>query len=122
MSITIDGNDLGDVQSIAVTKDANIIQISLPAGDSDEAETFDLLGTTKIITVGGTFSGSTVADIKTSLDTILALVDGDQENSVDFVSEITGTISVKIGSMDFVQDVTSSNFLVRYTLKLLEGQ
>lgn len=122
MTITIDGNDLGDVQSIAVTKDANIIQISLPAGDSDEAETFDLLGTTKIITVGGTFSGSTVADIKTSLDTILALVDGDQENSVDFVSEITGTISVKIGSMDFVQDVTSSNFLVRYTLKLLEGQ
>lgn len=121
MTVTLDGNDLGDVQSIAVTKDANIIQISLPAGDSDAAETFDLLGTTKIITVSGTFSNSTVAAIKTSLDTILALCDGDQETSIAFVSDITGTLQVKIGSVDFVQDVSSSTYLVRYTLKLLEG-
>jgi len=121
MTVTLDGLDMGDVQSIAVTKDANIIQISLPASDSDDAETFDLLGTTKIITVGGTFSGASVSTIKTSIDAILAICDGDQSTSVDFVSDITGTLSVKVGSVDFVQDVTSSNYLIRYTVKLLEG-
>ena len=121
MTVTLDGNDMGDVQSIAVTKDANIIQISLPAADSDDAETFDLLGTTKIITVGGIFSGSDVSTIKTSIDAILAICDGDQAVSVDFVSDITGTLNVKVGSVDFVHDVTSSNYLIRYTVKLLEG-
>ena len=116
---TINGSSLGQVNQIASTKDGNIIPIAFPGEDSDVTDTFDLLGVTRIMNVQGTFTGADTAAVKTQVDVIEDLIDGNQENSVDFVTDQFGTLSVKIASFDVVWVVPSNH--VTYVLKLVEG-
>lgn len=118
-SPTLDGNSLGNVRVIVFNKDPNIVPISFPGQDSDSTEVFDLLGVLRIITVQGTMTGSTTAEVKTQVDTIAALVDGDQESSIEFVSDELGTVNVKVGPFDVTWEVPSNH--VNYSLKLFEG-
>ena len=116
---TIDGKSLGDVQVIAVVKESNIIQFAFPGGDADVAETFDLLGATQVFTVTGRFTSGSVGELKTSIANISNIADGNQENSVNFVSDYTDTIKVKIGMWQYTWNVPGNN--VDYSLKLLQG-
>lgn len=115
---TINSLELDNVKQISFTKDANIVPLSFPGGDSSATETFDLLGVTKVITIGGAYVGTT-ANVKTDVNSLSALIDGDQSTSYSLVTDELGTISVKISSLDIVWDTLNNK--AEYTLKLIEG-
>jgi hypothetical protein len=115
---TLNAIELDNVTQISFTKDANIVPLSFPGGDSSATETFDLLGVTKVITISGTYVNTT-ANVKTDVDALAALVDGDQSVSVSLVTDELGTLSVKIASLDIVWDTLNNK--AGYTLKLIEG-
>ena len=116
---TLNSVDLSKCETIVSDKSANIIPFPMPTGDSDETEVFDMLGVTRILTVTGTFTGSTVSAVKTKVDAIEALADGEQDTSVDFVSDQTGTISVKVASITTTWELPG--FVANYEIKLIEG-
>jgi len=115
---TINANELDNVSQITFTKDANIIPLSFPGGDSDETETWDLLGVTKVVTISGTYAGAT-ADVKSDIDILSALIDGDQGSSVSLVTDELGTLNVKVASLDVTWDTLNNK--AGYTLKMIEG-
>lgn len=116
---TLDGNTLENARTLSFTKSPNIVPISFPGQDSDSTEVFDLLGVTRAITVAGSFTGATTAAVKAKVDAIEAIVDGDQENSVSFVSDELGTVNVKIFSFDVTWEIPSNR--ADYVVKLIEG-
>jgi len=115
---TLNGNELDNVETIIFVKDANIIPLPFPGGDSDATETFDLLGATKIITVSGAYVGEP-ATVKSDIDIIDALIDGNQESSYVFVSDQLGSLNVKISSFDVTWTIPGNR--ADYSLKLVEG-
>jgi hypothetical protein len=115
---TINAVELDGVSAISFTKDANIIPLPLPGSDSDATETFDMLGVTKVITLNGVYAGETAA-VKSDIDILIALIDGDQDASIDFISDQTGTLSVKIASVDVSWEIPGNK--ANYTLKMIEG-
>lgn len=115
---TLNGSPLGNVQTIAWNKDANLINIPFPEGDSAATETYDLLGVVKVITVNGSFTGTT-AVVKAAVDVISAIIDGDQSTSVNFVTDEVGTLAVKIAAFDVTWEVPSN--VATYSLKMIEG-
>lgn len=116
---TINALSLGNLQTIAFTKDANIIPIPFPGQDSSATDLYDALGITKIITLTGNFTGTTTAAVKALVDAIAALADGDQSGTVSFVSDELGTIAVMVASFDVTWFIPSNR--AEYTLKLVEG-
>ena len=116
---TLDGNELDNVSMISFTKDANIIPLPFPGGDSSATETWDMLGVSKLITINGVYAGSTVAAVKADIDILAALIDGDQDTSISFVSDELGTLNVKVASLDVTWDTFNNK--AAYTLKLIEG-
>jgi hypothetical protein len=116
---TLDGVDMGTVMMIRDILSTNIVQLPLPTQGADSAETFDLLGVTDSIEVSGFYIGATVAAVKSQIDALKALADKVQE-SVNFVSDQTGTKSVKIGEVSVTWDNLTS-FRADYVVRLLIG-
>lgn len=116
---TLNAIDLTACENISADKNGNIIPLPMPTGDSDETEVFDMLGVTKIISVRGKFTGTDVATVKAKIDAIEALIDGDQSATVDFVSDQTGTIAVKVASIKSNWDVPG--FKCEYDIKIIQG-
>lgn len=116
---TLNGLTLGKVQSIDVDKTGNLLALPLPTGDSDETEVFDMLGVTKNLTVSGTITGASIADVKSDLDALEGLIDGDQASSVTFSSDQTGSITVKVNRITISWAVPA--FSANYTIQLIQG-
>lgn len=114
---TLNGIDLDKVSNIEDNKNANILPLPFPTKDSDETETFDMLGVTRLITVTGEF----LTDPITKKESIEALASGQQTSSVAFVSAETqtGTKQVKVASISTNWEVPA--FKCRYTIRLIEG-
>ena len=119
MTITLDGIDLEKVESLDVNKNANILPLSMPTKDSDETETFDMLGVTKILTVTGKFVGPTAKD---KVDAIEGIADGQQDSSVVFSapSVLNDTVNVKVASINTTWNIPG--FVCVYTIRLLQGK
>jgi len=116
---TLGGISLTKVTSIDPSKKANLLALPMPTGDSDETEIFDMLGVTKSINLSGDITESTIAAVKTIIDSLEALCDGDQENTVSFVSDQTGTISVKVVSVS--TSWTIPGFTASFDIQLMQG-
>ena len=122
---TLNGIDLGNVQTISRSKSANL----LPIGSGDTQVVFDLIGNTKVLTATGTFTGTT-AEVKTFTASIRELIDGFQTSNVAFVSAEeqnydsgSGTysdIDVKVNTFDHRWDGVPSN-RISYTLTMIEA-
>lgn len=117
---TLGGASLGKVETISPEKFQDIFQVSAPTQDSDATVLEELSGATRTITVKGIMTGSSVADLKTNLDAINDLIDGDQAGTVAFVSDITGTVNVVIASFSFLFS-TETRVTADYTIELIEG-
>lgn len=117
MAITLNGIDLQKVETLTIDKRGNILQLPMPTRDSNESETFDMLGVTKVVTVIGVLS----ANIITAITAFEGLCGGDQQNSVDFVAAgyIPATLKVKVNQVRTSWDIPG--FVARYELQLLEG-
>ncbi len=116
---TINSIELKGCESIDTTKNPNIIPLTMPTGDSDETELFDMMGVVKTITASGTISKGTIAETKSWVDSLEALADGDQDITVDFVSEQTGTIKVMVALVDI--NWSLPGFKADYTIKMIQG-
>ena len=116
---TLNALSLGNVQTIAYNKDANIISIPFPGQNSGATDLYDALGITKIINIVGNFTGTTTAAVKALVDAIDALADGDQSSTVSFVSDELGTLNVMVASFDVTWQIPSNR--VDYTIKLIQG-
>lgn len=114
---------LGKLKSIDNTKNANVIVLPMPIGDSDETETFDMLGVTRNVTLTGSFVGSR-DEIVAKIAAFEAMPDGEQEESYPLeVDELGSEIMyVKFHSIRTNWDFSShpSN-KCDYTLKLVQG-
>lgn len=117
---TLDSQSLGNVQNISFTKSGDIDPSTLPGSDSDSTITYDYGGVVRNMTVSGIFTGATTAAVKTLVDAISNIIDGDQADSVDFISDQLGTIKVKIVNYNVTWEIPSNR--ARYSLSLVEGE
>ena len=113
--VTLTGNSV-----ITVEKTANIIPLPVPSLDSDQTEVFDLLGVIKLIGVEGIFSGGSTAATKALIDSVEALIDGNQTSTVTFTSDQTGTITVKVASITSTWELPG--FAANYNIRLIQGK
>ena len=79
-----------------------------------------MLVVTRTVALSGVFVGST-ATIKTAIEAIEALVDGDQENSVPLVTDETGTYQVKVASIATNWAVDGVGLRCEYRIMLIQG-
>lgn len=117
---TLNSVSLGNLSNISYTKELNILPISYPGLDEDATEAFDLGGAVTTVTLNGTITGTTLTNVRTSVNNLLAIADGDQASSVTFYSDQTGSLYTKIVSMDFVWNLPGIG-ACDYTIKLLRG-
>jgi hypothetical protein len=122
VAITLNSSDLGNVETIEVIKNANIELSPYPRTDSSGTLLFDFNGATKTVVLSGTYTDSSAANIKTNfINVVEAILDGDQEAVVTFASDITDSISVFVQEFNYTWDINVSEYVVRYSLSLIEG-
>jgi len=117
---TLNGTDLGDIQSERQNKFASLFQQNLPRRDSDVAILLDIFGVGRTITVSGIYTGTDSAQV-TFIEAIEALIAGTQ-SGVTYVSSKTGfsNKTVFIDSFDWRVDKADVR-KIHYTLVLKEG-
>lgn len=123
---TLNSQSLGNVESIRWRKSADIDQIAIPGSDSSGATTWDYGGVIRNITVSGSFTGTSYSAVRTSVQAINNIINGNQTSSVSFTSDElgdgiggNGSIQVKIVSFDVNWEIPSNRAI--YTLELIEG-
>ena len=102
MSTTVGGVDIGYVSSEIVKKEAVLTVMPLPLSNSDETDVFDFGGATQRITVTSVLEES-LANIRTSVTNLKALISGDQFNTVAYISDglfPDPGINVKVENVD----------------------
>lgn len=106
------------------TKEGNLVIMPLYLNDSDLTDVFDVGGSTKTITLTGYHIADNVADLKTWIDSIEALIQGHQDIDAgapyDLVDDIRGTIKVKVLSFNSPWDAAEPT-RVGWTLKLVQS-
>ena len=82
-------------RTIITTKNSGLIVYPIPLEDSANTATFDLIGTTKMIKVIGTFTGNQTA-LANKRILFNNLCNGNQQSAYTFITNLGGSISVKI--------------------------
>jgi len=122
-SYTLNSINLGDVAEETQRKEANLSPTPMYDRDSDETDVFDFGGCTRVITVMGKYS-DTNANMTTFIESIEAMIQGHQDNAagfpVDFVSDMRGTIKVKVAEFEWTKIEGIESFIA-YTIKLFEA-
>jgi PKD repeat protein len=122
VAITLNSSDLGNVETLEFIKNGNIELSPRPRNDSTNTYLFDFNGATKSVILSGTYTDSSAANIKTNfIDVVEAILDGNQSSVVTFASDVTGSISVLVQEFTFTWDINVSEYVVRYTIALIEG-
>jgi hypothetical protein len=119
-SPTLDSKSLGNLHSITIEKNAQIQQIPMPLSNSDQTINFDMMGVLRTITLSGVWTGTTTAAVKSLVDAIEGIMDGDQAVIV-FTSDSTGDINVMIESIVATWNFEGVAVVCTYTIRLLEG-
>ena len=117
---------LYNTQTEGVTKSANLINLPMPTGDSDEIIVFDLLGVTRELKVRGRFTTSdgTINNFAKDLNSLVAGKQGDTgggQVGYDYTPQSTGvkiTVYVNTVSWDFVAGEPNS---LDYNISLIEA-
>ena len=116
---SLDGTDLGDIQSEEQSKDSGLFQTPLPRQDSANAILIDLFGVIRTLTITGIFKG-TVNEQNTFITAIEGIADGVQTGST-FVSSIrASSITVLIQNFRWTKQKADPN-KIDYTLTLIQG-
>ena len=122
VAITLGGFDLGNCETINVIKNGNVELAPLPRKDSSLTKLFDFNGATQTVSLSGTYTDTSAANIKSNfLDNINGILDGDQGVVSVFASDATGSINVLIQSFQWNWDINTSEYIVRWDIELIEG-
>jgi len=118
---TIFTNGIGIIRSENTTKDAQLFQQAIPFEDSDSTIVLDLFGTNKNITIDGTFTSNTPANIVTFVGQIEGLANG-RQTPYQWYSDVKGsTIYVVVTSASWKTEEGSPT-KVDYTINMMEAK
>lgn len=116
---TLNGINLGAIEEDSV-KDSNLFNSAMPLSDSDEAFLIDIMGTTRTITLNGTYVAATQADVLAWALSIEALQNGNQPG-YSYVGEFDTTPkTVCIQSFHWKRVAGATNS-VNWDMTLMEG-
>ena len=117
------GQRLGSIVEESVDVAANLLVFPLPFSDSEDTDVQDFGGVVNNIVISGVISGAT-ADLDADLVAIKGLVNGDQssDNSypLTYVSDMLGTIQVKIHGVNF-RYVMGTPTRLEYSIKMVQS-
>lgn len=116
---TINSVDLGVVKIETSSKESNLFFQSLPYSDSTDAILLDLMGTQRTITLTGKFIESSIETLKSKIEAIESIQNGNQSVVVYAGSLITKNVEIQNFSWDYNEGSPNT---VDYTLTLLEGR
>ena len=117
---TLGGVSLGYVTSVGETKNANIEIIPRPRSDSAAALTYDFFGATRELTIAGKITATSIANLKTAMDNLRALISGNQANTISLVTDVTGTVSVLVREITF-EWTNEAQGKADYSIGVIEG-
>ena len=126
---TVGGVTLHDGSNSIITenslsKDSSLAIMPLYLQDSDDTDVFDYGGVITTITLNGVYMNTSVASIKTWVDSVDALQQGHQDTDagypLTFTDDLRGAIKVKVLSFSSTFQEGSPN-KISWTLKLVES-
>ena len=122
---SVNGVDLGEIQTDSAIKDSGLMNIPLPLSDSSSLESLDILGATKSMTIGGLYIGQ-IADLRLFLSNMEGFITGQQNVGGSgtgysiFHSYLEGkNMFVKIVSFDR-NWIAGNPLVLEYTLRMIE--
>ena len=117
---TLNGTDLGDIQTESQTKNGQLFQMPLPTQDSSTAILYDFFGMMRTITITGIITGVDATQV-TFIDAMEAIANGAQ-TGLTFVSSKTGFANKTVYIDTFEWTVNKADVRkLHYTLTLIEG-
>lgn len=123
-SITLHDGINAIIQDNNCRKESILSVLPLYLSDADQTDVFDFGGVTKIINLTGVYLGTSIASLKSWVDSIEALQNGHQDTDagypLTFTDDLRGTIKVKV--MDFDSTFTQGDpSRINWTLKLVQS-
>jgi len=128
--IVLDGTNATGVAVIQENdgkKEASLVPMPLWQQNSDETEVWDFGGVSKHFTLTGRYTDTSVANIKTWVDSIEDLIQGHQDSTatnatypLTFVDDLRGGVKVKILDFNTVK-VEGEVLVITWTLRLMEA-
>lgn len=120
MAYTLAGISLDVPETEICTKSSGMFKSPMPGKDSSESIAIDLMGAERTIRLTGTFVKADVATLATTASSLLALVTGAQA-TISYVSDLFGTVTVKVGSITLNWDKGTTTVL-KYDIELFEAK
>lgn len=117
---TLNGNNLGTIQSESSTKESNLFIQPLPYSDSTDSILMDLMGTSRTITITGQKISSTKADLTGFIQTIEGIQNGRQSSGTYVGDFDTSSKNVLIQSFSWTWNEADPQ-RIKYDLSLVEG-
>ncbi len=107
-----------------VRKESILAVMPLYLKDSDETDVFDFGGTIKFITLTGVYMNTSIANLKTWVDSVESLIQGHQDNAAGypliFKDDLRGTLKVKIMDFDSTFSEGTKN-IIDWVLKIVHS-
>lgn len=123
-TITLQDATNSFIQENTCRKEAVLTPMPFYMLDSDETDVYDFGGCIKTISLNGIYIGSSVANVKTYIDSIETLVNGAQDISsgypLIFTNDYRGTIKVKIMDVE-TTTVAGNPIMCTWSLKLIQA-
>lgn len=108
----------------AVRKESPLAPMPLYLLDSDETEVFDFGGVIKSLNLSGVYVDTTIGNVKTFIDNMEALLQGNQDVAAGYPLTLTddyrGTVKVKIAEFESIVEA-GVPLITRWTLKLIQA-
>lgn len=122
MAYNLGGTDLQVITSENATKDSGIIVLDIVQSDSSEAIAVQLSGAIENISVSGTIIKDTTAELRTFIDAISLLANGNANATSTYNSDLIGSRNVIV--VDFrwswaAGRTTELNYSIKMTTSVI---
>lgn len=119
---TINSVSLGVVKVEDHSKNANLDENPMPLTDSNNAQAWDFNGVLREIRLEGIFAADNIANLRTFVSNMEALINGNQTSPYDYASDFTGTIfKVKVRSFRWIYS-EASPLAIDYNIEFVEAE
>ena len=119
---TLDGKDLGNIQTENWKMSVDVDAWGDFGGNAENAELLSMEGPIRKIDVKGIYVAASNAALETWVDLIESLIDTSQDDTITFVSGIYPTKTAIVMVDDFIHNVDKGTIgRADYTLQLIGG-
>lgn len=119
---TLNGVDIGHVQTEDQTKSANLDEFPIPLENSNKTQAWDYAGVVRTIRINGKYAAAAIATLRTFVTNMEGIINGDQSTPVTYASDFTGgNFDVKMKSFRWTYD-EGIPLAITYTIELVEAE